>query len=55
VSTLVFEPCVRPQIDALEHELPQGKHRFADLPALHDVARLLRALDEIMDERVDPA
>ena len=42
------------QVDPLEHERPQLGHRRADRLALRDVALLLRALDEIVDERVDP-
>jgi hypothetical protein len=38
----------------LEHERSQRQHRGADLLALRDVARALRALDEIVDEGVDP-
>src|SRR6185437_8142506 len=50
---ILLELRVRPEIDPLEHERPQGKHRTADLIALDDVALPLGALDEIVDERVD--
>ena len=33
----------------------EREHRAADLVALHDVARLRGRLDEVVDERVDPA
>jgi hypothetical protein len=49
----LLEPRVRAEVDALEHERPQCEHRTADLRALDDVARSLRALDEIVHERVD--
>jgi len=40
-------------VDALEHESAEGKHRLADLVALHDVARARGVLDHVVDERVD--
>ena len=52
-STFLLEPSVRPEIDAFEHERAQGEHGAADLLALHDVAGSLRALDEIVHERID--
>ncbi len=38
----------------LEHERAQLQHRLADPLALNDLARLVRVLDEVVDERVDP-
>ena len=43
------------EVDALEHERAEREHRDADLLALDDVAGALRALDQVVDERVDPA
>ena len=43
------------EVDALEHERAQGEHRGADLVALPDVTRARGGLDEVVDERVDPA
>ena len=43
-----------PEVDALEHERAQLDHRFADPLALDDLAGLVRVLDEVVDERVDP-
>src|SRR4029077_2296147 len=45
---------VRSEIDAVEHEAAQREHRLADLVALHDVSLALRALDDVVDEGVDP-
>jgi len=42
------------EIDALEHEGTQGKHRLANLLALADVAGRLRGLDQVVNERVNP-
>ena len=42
-------------VHALEHEGAEREHRVADLVALDDVARACRALDDVVDERVDAA
>ena len=42
-------------VHALEHEAAQREHRLADLVALDDVAGACRALDHVVDERVDAA
>ena len=54
VDPLVLAARRRPQVDAVEHELAQPQHRAADFLALHDVAGLGGALDDVTDERVDP-
>ena len=54
-GALVLESRVRAEIDVVEHERAKGEHRAADLLALDDVAGALGALDQIVDERVDPA
>src|SRR5207244_12826642 len=41
--------------DVLENEGSQGQHRGPDLLALANVALAGRGLDEVVDERVDPA
>ncbi len=43
------------EVDALEHERAQLRHRAAGLLALDDVAGAVGVLDEVVDERVDPA
>ena len=53
VRAAVLRPDLRAEVDAIEHEGAQREHRLADLLALADVARLLRGLDEIVDEPVD--
>ena len=52
-GALVFLRRVRPEVDALEHERAERKHRRANLLALDDVAGRLGRLDEVVDERVD--
>ena len=45
----------RAQVDALEHEGTKVQHRMSDLIALDDVPRVGGGLDDVVDERVDPA
>src|SRR5688572_4226065 len=45
----------RAEVDPLEHEGAQIEHRAADLLALEDVTRPGRGLDDVVDQRVDPA
>ena len=42
------------EVDALEHEVAQRRHRRRRRLALDDRAGRLRMLDEVVDERVDP-
>ena len=45
--------CIRPEIDALEHERAQAQHGAADLLALHDVAGRLGAVEQVHHQRLD--
>src|SRR2546426_2485757 len=54
-GTLLFQPRMRTEIDVVEHEPSESEHRFADLLALHDVAGLLGAFDQIVHKGVDAA
>ena len=42
------------EVDPIEHEFAQARHRAARLLALHDVAGPLRGLDQVVHEPVDP-
>src|SRR5438067_137476 len=50
VRPVVLHPYLRPEVDALEHEVPESVHRCADLLALHDVSPARRVLDQIVHE-----
>src|SRR6478672_7576572 len=54
VSALLGRLRVGCEIDALEHEGTQRRHRLADLVALSDVAGGFGGLDQVVNERVDP-
>ena len=54
VSAHVLGPRVLAEVDPLEHERAERQHRGADVVALDDVAGGLRALDQVVDEGVDP-
>ena len=54
VGALVLAARVLAEVDALEHERAERQHRRADVVALDDVAGALGALDQVVDERVDP-
>ena len=45
----------RAEVDAVEHERAEREHRRANIVALPDVSCLRGGLDEVVDERVDPA
>src|SRR2546429_9219096 len=55
MGALLVRLRVRREVDAFEHEGAKREHRFADLVALADLAGALGGLDEIVDDRVDPA
>ena len=53
-DTAVLRLDPRAEVDAFEHECPEGQHRLPDLIALADGAGPRGCLDEIVDECVDP-
>ena len=54
LGPLVLRHCLRPEVDAVEHERAQREHRLSHLVTLDDLAGGLGRLDEVVDERIDP-